>query len=185
MIVYDGFYFASAPGTGEEWFVQAAQLAGMGPAFLNRVWDGFDEKRNGCLRVSLVRHPWDWLKWYWLEGQKINNPYLREFQPLTINQRDNTPCMFTQFIANYLNNAPGAISRLVLSYGADTYIRIEDCPAAFLEFARSLGVNYALMRNRFYYTDASIIGEGKHFVNVQSLSVLQAEREIVHAFDYF
>ena len=61
MIDYRIFQVACPPLTGAKWLVQAAQLCGLGPGFTEHIYGLFPKEHSGLLRVSLVRHPCDWL----------------------------------------------------------------------------------------------------------------------------
>jgi len=135
-IRYSLFEFATLPGTGASWFVQACQYAGFGPSFLNYAHIPFSESvHSSKLRVSLVRHPCSWLA-HCFVAKKSNLVPLKYMGGFADSPLDN----FDSFVEDYLNRMPGAVTTLYRNYQADTFIRIEDMPGAFHELMESFGV---------------------------------------------
>lgn len=143
MIVYDGFSFATAPRTGATWFIRAAQLAGFGPGFHSHAVTPFPEENNKQIRVSLVRNPWQWLRSFHSHDVACNHVGKLG----TIDKK----LPFDRYVQFYLNHYAGAIGRLLLGYKADSFIKCEDLPDAFVELARSLGVSPAFLNNPFFH----------------------------------
>jgi len=76
------------------------------------------------------------------------------------------------------------VGRLFLSYDADSYLRIEDMPWAFLEFLSALGVPKA-MRERC--VDLGKLNASKSIPLWNKRlrrRVLEAEREVCDEFEY-
>ena len=179
MIEYNLFQFAAPPSTGVAWFVQTAQLAGMGPGFGHHAHVPFPTRNKGRrLRVSLVRRPCDWLASVYRtvkrDGPRSNHIGL--FHSLDY---DN----FDAFIRSYLSRIPGEVGRLYNRYEADTYLRIEDMPGAFIELMESLEVNFLLMEN--CWRVPKIIDTLVEWnPNLRRL-VRETEKETYDAYDYY
>ncbi len=132
------FHFACPPGTGASWFVKACQLAGLGPGFTHRAYTRFPEGSSNVLKVSLVRHPCDWLAHRYevlLSGR--HNNHIGPFGGLCLDT-------FDKFVLGYLKLPTGAVGCLFDAYQADTCMKIEDMPWAFLELMGSLGIEQKL-----------------------------------------
>ena len=121
------FEFASAPRTGTAWFVQAAALAGLGERTRGNVHLPHEDGRE-TLTVSVVRHPCDWLASYYtaLKVGHVGVPCVDVFRQLQA-------CSFDAFIEEYLETLPGEVGRMMLSYNASTYLRLEDMPLALFD----------------------------------------------------
>ena len=135
--------------------------------------------RRSALRVSLVRHPCDWLASCWSalrDGSRDVN-HVGMFSRLAGGT-------FDEWIRNYLNLMPGAVGDLYAKYRADSYLRLEDMPWALVELLEALGVPEVFRglvaglprRNRSASTprwDPSL-----------RRRVLEAERKTLEDFDY-
>ena len=142
MIEYrNRFQFAAPRHTGGEWFVKAVRLAGLGSAWADQIYEPFPEKHNDLLRVSLVRHPVDWLLNHWVVG--VDGNHVGEFASIP------TDSSFREFLCQCLEH-PGAVGRLFQQYEADSVIRFEDLPLAFVELARMMGVDERLIGSSFF-----------------------------------
>ncbi len=136
MIRYEGFCFACPPRTGTGWLVKAAQLAGLGPGFRKHAHAVFNGTEDGVLRVSLVRDPRDWLQSCYtsIVKKEPDSKLLGRFNSLP---RDS----FDEWIEAYLDDPELSVTGMFDSYQADTVMRIEDQPWAFLELLESVGVD--------------------------------------------
>lgn len=179
MIDYRILQFSSAPQTGEDWFVKSAQLMGLGPGFLDHAHNPFPVERNGSVyRVSLVRHPATWLAaCFRIIKEETTNGHLTNFRTL------NDYC-FEAFIHSYLKEMPGAVGRLFDAYKADSYMRYEDLPWAFIELMRSFEIPEQFMR--FSSRLGRPMSHGLPTIEPwMRKSVMNAERGVVEAYDYF
>ena len=137
MINYSKFHFACPPRTGTIWFLKACQLAGLGPGFKEAAHAPFCARASkSVLRVSLVRNPCDWLA----SCYSIITENGRDVDHLVPFAQLNSST-FDDFVYDYLYHFPGFVTKLFLSYKADTYMRIEDMPEAFIELMQSIGVS--------------------------------------------
>ncbi len=181
MIRYSCFQFATPPLTGGSWFVRAAQLAGLGLAWPIHAVEPFSESNDGTtLRVSLARHPLDWLEQCYdaMKHNGVKRPRLRRFTELRLDSPGD-------FLRDYLDKLPGSISELYDEYRADTVLRIEDMPWALTELLEGLGIDPVLRDNATRM--AVPTGEWKNAEVDPGLrrSLMNAERKISDAYDYF
>lgn len=88
-------------------------------------------RTDGVLRVTLVANPCDWLFRYhemaWAEGTVDGFGHLCRAVP------------FPEFVEDYLAHCPGEIGRMFRRYEADSVIRCEDLPEAFVDLALAVG----------------------------------------------
>lgn len=179
MIDYKKFYFATAPGTGSSWFVKAAQLAGLGYAPRERAFDGFSSD-DDRLKITLVRHPCAWLVDLWCR---------KSFDPRPISHVGRLGELvgeeFSLFVEDYLQKMPGEIGRLFYLYDADSYIRSEDFPLAFVELAESMGVERGLLQNDFFHKCPLQSNSRSNYTVMQWRAIIEAEWELVQFFDYW
>ncbi len=135
MIRYPIFDFAAPPRTGVSWFLAAAQLAGLGPGFRHGAHVPFSGSVRRGFRVSLVRHPCDWLASCYA---------VRASRGPSSNGMAFANCLdlgsFDEFVRSYLRKRPGAVGRLYNEYEADARLRIEDVPWSFIELMESFGI---------------------------------------------
>lgn len=136
MIDYTLFQFSCPPRTGTAWFIQAAQLAGLGPGFKRNAHAPFPaERKREVLRVSLVRHPCEWLASCYAALQEGGPDvgHLGRFARLN-------GASFDDYVRSYLREVPGAVGRLYAEYRADSFLRLEDMPWALVELLEAAGV---------------------------------------------
>lgn len=178
MIDYGDFQFAGPPGTGSLWFSQVmrpyrtVQYISSGGVYVP-----FEGYPKNTLRVSLVRHPCDWLS-VWFD--RLRDGY--ELPPILKSFFDNfDQTDLTWFIKSYLDLKPGAISKLFLSYDSDSYLRTEDLPWAVFEFMEMVAIpNTEPLPATTVLQLASVLKD-----SVLYHEVIQADKEMVDAFDYF
>ena len=105
-IDYTLFTFSCVPYSGEDWFTEAAQCAGLGYKSLHQAHPPFQaRKTQDEIRVSLVRHPCDWLEQVYVAHQHGSlNGYAGRFGLLRTES-------FPLFIYHYLDMIPGTIER--------------------------------------------------------------------------
>jgi hypothetical protein len=92
------------------------------------------------LRVSLRRHPCDWLASVYVsfkEGR--GNAFVLDKFRGPINT-------FDDFVSIYLYQIPGEVGRVFDRYKADTCLRVEDFPWAFTSLMETVGVPAELRR---------------------------------------
>ncbi len=174
MINFNDFCFAAAPGTGASWFLEAMQLYGFGPQFIHQVHQTFEGSNPYQFKLSIVRHPLSWLTWYFLQGRRHNYPELVDFSRLDASY-------YGVFLSQYLNRMPGRLTRLMTGYNADSYIKYEDLPDAFLEFMYSLGYSPPIQGSDFFHKKPWM----QVMPNYWNDKIMQAEKELVDEFDYF
>jgi len=136
MINYEIFQFASAPRTGSTWIRRAAVQAGLKENWTREVHAPFPEVNEWkVLRVACVRHPCDWLASYYamINPGHVDVPAVDAFRRVCLD--------FDSYVRWYLETMPGAVGEALTSYNADSYLRLEDLPAAFIELLESLGVS--------------------------------------------
>jgi len=184
MIQYESFQFATAPRTGAAWFIKACQLAGLGPGFHHQAVTPFTESTPTQLRVSLVRHPCDWLDSLYHSAQC--HKHVGPFHCADTGCRRSKP--FAEFVDYYLHYHQGAIGRVLLSYEADSYLKCEDFPVAFTELAELVGVDIKLLSNPFFHNRPAAMETQK----IRQLTmtntyrrIMESERELVERFDYY
>lgn len=132
-IHYDGFDFACPPRVGTRWFLHACQLAGLGPGFQEQAHAEFNGNRQ--LKVSLVRDPRHWLQSAYASILQNDQDAIRlgGFYMLT-------RISFNDWLDEYLDDPHLSVMGLFDQYRADTVMRIEDMPWAFVEFMESIGI---------------------------------------------
>jgi len=136
MIDYKLLQFAAPPFVGADWFVRALQLAGLGPGFVARAYEPFSEGgRIDTVRVSLVRHP---LNWLWLVYDSVKDEGSARISSFHVNVNGKS---FEEFVESYLDGQSGWITSMFSSYEADIVQRIEDQPDAFLELMEQFNVD--------------------------------------------
>jgi hypothetical protein len=177
MIDYGSFQFASAPLTGEAWFIRAAQLAGFGPGFLHHANGPFPREPSKVLRVSLVRHPCDLLGDLWATGYDGNH-----LGKLGCLPRGGT---FDRFIDRYLQEMPGTVGDLYRTYEADSVLSYADLPWAFIELVQSLGVSKELLGNSFFGCRPNLADYGPDWPRSLRREVCEAERWVLDTYDYW
>lgn len=135
MIDYGVFRYAGPPRTGSTWVLKAAALAGLGEGQKAKLHE--PHSPGASLKVSTVRHPVDWLKSYWAEihGGCVGVPAVDWFAVHARSSED-----FPEFVERYLAEQPGAVSRMFLSYGADSWIRTDELAWGFCDLLESAGV---------------------------------------------
>ncbi len=174
-IDYKLFSFACPPGVGGEWFLRAAELCGLGTAELKQAYSTFNNDQPNQLKVSLIRNPCTWIVECYDQLRSNDG----DAQLLTV-LNDAQP--IDSFVCEYVRRTAGALGRIASRYEADTVLRIEDMPWAFVELVDSLGVPKA-MRDR-------VIGLSKP-KNLHSSRtyhgkmVANMERELMERYEYF
>ncbi len=178
----DRFHFAACPRTGSTWFIKAAAIAGLGEAFKAKLHDPFPARaqRLASLRVSLVRHPCDWLASYWasIHPGRVG---VREVDALPV-----AMASFDSFIKAYLRSMPGQVGRIFASYNADTYLRLEDMPWAAVELFETIGVQrgQTALVEKLDPQNVTRQELRPHWDAKLRRRVLEAEQEMCERYDY-
>ncbi len=178
MIDFELFHFATAPQTGGLWILSACKKVGLKSNRVPVVHDGFPEERSGdAIRLSCVRHPCDWLVAYYrnVHPNSVGLPEADQFRW----QAES----FDDFVRQYLANAPGAVGKMMTSYEADSYLRFEDLPLAFVEMLESLGVPRSLASKCFQ--QAPVAAEPFEWNPQLRNAVMRAEAEFLDHFQYY
>ena len=143
MIDYGIFQFASPPRTATTWFRKVAFRAGLGERSAAGIHTPH-EPRGDVLRVSVVRHPADWLRSYYttIQGGHVGVGCVDKFMALA----KGSYCL-NDFLAGYLFKMPGAVGWMFDAYNADTILRVEDLPWAMQSILEGAGVKLSLAVN--------------------------------------
>jgi len=177
MIDYGLFVFAAPPRTATSWFIKAAQLSGLGYGSVQQSHLPFNETDKW--KVSLVRHPCDWLASKWASRFECSDNGF----PLEI-PKGHGFC-FDTFIERYLESVPGAVGQMYNKYEADIVLRVEDLPWALVELLRTfdVGLPYQTMCAKLHRVNASsLIPRWDNRLREQ---VREAEREVMDVYEYF
>ena len=73
----------------------------------------------------------------------------------------------------------------MLAFEADSVMRIEDMPWAFLELASAIGIDQKFFPNIKGMNKTNSSGETTEITNFQRRRVIEAEKELCHEFGYF
>jgi len=140
MIDLGRIQLAVPPRCGTTWALHAAHAAGLGTHTKTTAHIPFDHqgRTSRQLQVTIVRHPADWLASFWtaIYTGKIGVPCVDRFSDVAIESKD-----FTGFILNYVEKCPGTVGSMFEAYRANTYLRLEDMPWAWIDMLRSVGVS--------------------------------------------
>lgn len=174
-IDYKLFSFACPPGVGGEWFLRAAELCELGTAELEQAYSMFGDDQPNQLKVSLIQNPCTWIVECY-DRLRFDNG---DAQLLTVLNSAQT---LDSFVSEYVRRTAGALGRIASRYEADTVLRIEDMPWAFVELADSLGAPKS-MRDRVIE-----LGKPKNLYSSRSFHgkmVANMERELMERYEYF
>ena len=178
MTHYPLFDFATPPRTGSVWFLQACAIAGLGERSHGSVHQPHTSD-GVAYRVTMVRHPCHWLQAYYTTIHRcyLDVPCVDIFHKLPADGFDN-------FVRGYLRTCPGAVGRMFDAYGADTLLRLEDQPRAFIELLDMCG--YKFNPNALKSLDAANRARKRKPLWTPSLyeAVWVAEKSFAERFDY-
>ena len=73
----------------------------------------------------------------------------------------------------------------MLAFEADSIVRIEDMPWAFLELATAIGIDPVFFPNIKNMGRTNSSDEGVRMAEVQRSRVIESEKELCHGFEYF
>jgi len=144
MIFYERFRFATPPRTGSVWFVEAVVAIGMaGPVYHTAVvhepFPPVPYDPTKLPRVTLVRHPCDWLASLWgsIYPQRVCEP-MNELCSLADGGAFET---FDDFIRAMLDWRPGAVGEIFSWFAAEFYLRTDYIRQDLYELCQSLGIS--------------------------------------------
>lgn len=184
---FGSFEFACPPEMGEAWIVKACKLAGLGGEIGKQdVHQPFDKGQGKTLRVSMVRHPCDWLSDVYASFRRGNcsgNGQLDRLWKLFLGMENE---MFDCFVEDYLNLMPGEVNDVFGRYKCDTRMKSEDMPWALVELLDSCGVSEEECNKikTLWPTIEQMNVERKWQPDVFQ-AVLEAEDELCLDFDYY
>jgi len=176
MLQYKLFDFACPKRTGGLWFWKASQLAGLGMGF-TRAYELEDAPRiqtmfprvnkDNKLRLSLVRHPCNWLASYY-----VNTPQYRE--------------SFDTYVEGVLScGCSRSVKRLFATYKADIVLRLEDMPWAYIELLESLGVGAEYRDNVRQLKPQNVSTNLPKWNPELRKRVMKVEKEMCDEYEYF
>jgi len=170
VIDLDLFQFAAPQSTGVDYYLRVLKAVGLEVGLPSEALEPWKEKEKskGILRVSLVRHPLDFMYKGWQLQKKQH--------PMTPNFCD---CMLLYVRGNCSVN----VAKIYESYDANVVQRWEDCPWALIEFFDSLGIPRSLsMRARSVEKEVSVIPQLPKFLLEE---FKQLEQEVYNRYDYW
>jgi len=185
MIDYGPFLFAAPPRTGSTWFLKACYEVGLGEGFKSDVHTLFPPDARK-LKVSLVRHPFNWLISYFaaIQGGHTGIDCVDRLASLDFSGT------FVDFIRSYLEKTPGALTNIARTYNADSYLRTEDLPWPFMELVEAAGISeqkarraVALGRQNPNKKSAAIRLAVTYPIHLYR-DVMNAEKELTMWFEY-
>lgn len=152
MIDYGRFQFAAPLGTRTGWIMNTCKYAGLKilPSSPGNVFEPFESTYSEKFRLSVVRHPCDWLAVLYQEAWpaassnpsgKISNLVTRTFD---------------EFIRHYLAMMPDGVTKMFAAYGADVCLRFEDFPWCFHQFLESIGIQVTKTETRLNLTSTPV-----------------------------
>lgn len=145
MLDYGHFLFAPPPRTGSTWFRRAAQLCRIpngvcglseDPFWLHQPFvRPFDPPYERSARVTLVRHPADWISSYYSRLRRarlgLASDALADVAPTA---------SFEEFVDLVIEHEPGIVGRVFNQYHeADIRLRTDRLNVEFEAFALSMG----------------------------------------------
>ncbi len=110
----------------------AAGVAGLGWKPVDDALTPSELNDRHHLRLCLVCHPYDFLLDFYLYSLRRENGGGR------LGQLRNGCESFREFVERYLFEIPGEVGELFFNHHADSYMRIDDCPKAFVELMQSI-----------------------------------------------
>lgn len=178
-IDYTLFRFASAPRTGTTWFLKACSAVGLGVGFKASAHTPHNPKDRTSFKVSLARNPCDWLASYYTAIHRgcTNVTCVDRFMKM----RDDS---YESFVLSYLTMMPGAIGEMLTEYNADSYLRIEDMPWAFVELLESLGVPRHLRQRCYNLGKQNVSKRVPRMPSRLRRRILESESRMVEDFGY-
>ncbi len=181
MINYKRIQFASAPRTGSTYFMKAAAIAGLGEGFKAHVHKPFPEEPNAAvLRISMVRHPVDWLISYYTAIFPGSTGIEEVDALLTLPGQD-----FDEFAYHYLERMPGHVNEVFDRYRSNTNLRIEDAPWNVIEMFESITKLTEDQTQRIVGLGKQNISKTLPFVGRKNRLLLGlAEKKTMEKYDY-
>ena len=194
MLQYELFDFACPERTGGLWFWKASQLAGLGIGFTRayeledapKIQTRFSRvNKDNKLRVSLVRHPCDWLASFYASFPKRPKKGVCLIGPCPIAGFD----VHVEKILDYLENPRScigfSIKGMFNAYKADVVVRLEDMPWAYIELLESLGVGEEYRDNVRQLKPQNVSTNLPKWNPELRKRVMKAEKEMCDEYEYF
>ena len=156
--------------------IRACASVGFGQASLANAHVPFRGNQNTSkLRVSLVRHPCDWLEhcYLLLKSGAIDKKLVWGFG-------DSPLYSFEVFVEDYLHRIPSEVGLIYQRYRADSVIRIEDMPLAFYELLDALG----LPRSSMCSVPSIRKPERQIWNSRLRRKACQTEKDVLECYDY-
>lgn len=175
MIEFPDFIFSCPPCCGASWFVDAARVVGMHSWYLGSVHSPCKDPQK--YYTSIVRHPYSWLKDFYFQSRHSH----LEANELPDLVRKNT---FRDFI-RAVSRKENVVKSIFDIHSANSVMRFEDMPWAFLEFLESIGQSGEGESMSIGMPSPGYSGmlvEGNE-TELQDL-VLKSEREFCEAYNY-
>ena len=186
MIQYEQFDFAAPPMHAGQWFIESAKDAGLKRVGL--IGNPTLSFRAGTrFRVSLVQHPCQWLVNVYSYIKNGETTWALKDMPL---YWLNTFSL-ESFVLDYLKQSPGCIGDMFDRYKADSCIRVEDLPWAFVDLVESLDIQLTRDQLSSITSRPIVPCVDKTGVGYSSMTrelhhrVIDAERGFVERYDYF
>jgi len=196
------FEFAAPPRTGVHWFVEACTKAGLETLFSNpgtnnihlvttsfTSWYGQRQVEKNTLRISLVRHPCDWLRSMFDAWQNKQDTLIREYMGYCcfhyrgfVKPPDSD---FNKFVTRHLERRSGEIGRIFDSYRADIRLRLEDMPWALIELLESLGIEQNKLNQIVDLPPQSKTASRSTWQSNLRQQVLESEASFCRDLDYY
>lgn len=139
MIEFDNFVFSTPFFTGGEWFLSAARVVQLPYRYIGPLTFPSPDT-NTKFVVSLVRHPYLWLKEFYFSERKGNATLglISEYSELSKLAREE------EFLSGFINRfirKKDQIWDVFAVHKASTCLRTSDLPWAAIEFFQSVGVD--------------------------------------------
>lgn len=179
ILVYDFhlFQYYAPRDVGNHWFREACKIVGLTECYVpggfaeRYVPGGFSEDtQSHVLKVSTVRHPCDWFR---LGFYTTNR------------DKGNASITFASFVEQYLQNQPGELSRRFDQYQADTVLRVEDLPWAFLELMEMLGCPETQRKRLEDHPISPTFTPPIEWDPILRKQFMESERDLCERYDYF
>jgi len=185
-VEYPFFSFAAPPRTGCDHFIEACRIAGLGKTDRIDAIRHFPRNNDGKhLRVSLVRHPCQWLGSVYAALNDFgteSSPNMHGIGTAFIVLDKST---FDDFVRSYLQMSPTGVSCLFDQYKADTRLRSEDMPWCLLELFETFEVPKVLLGLVETYWRSKVFDVVPEWTPHLYQQVLDAEWEFCEAYDYY
>ena len=178
MIEFPNFIFSCPPCCGADWFINTTRVVGLDCWYLGSIHSPCTNPSK--YYTSIVRHPYSWLKDFYFSTK---HAFVDTLELPEIARREKT---FESFI-RCVTRREDAVKSIFDLHAANSVMRFEDMPWAFLEFLESVGVvgeGEAVTISTPPLGYSAIILDGGNETELQDL-VLKSERQFCEAYNYF